>query len=371
MLHLDTLWFILIAILWIGFFVLEGFDFGVGMLHSFLGRTDTERRIAVNSIGPFWDGNEVWLIVAGAVIFAAFPAWYATMFSTFYLALVVVLAALFARGVSFEYQRKIDNARWRSAWRWSLTIGSALVPLLLGVALGDLLHGLPINSKQLYTGNFFGLLVPYGLWTGITLLSLCLLSGATYLRLKTVGDLHERAATISKPIAAAAVITVFGFLTWTHVGLSKGFVPNPIEAFAMLAVLAAAWLTTTEAEGWAFFATCLAIGGTVASIFAELYPNVMVSTTSSAYNLTIAGTASGSYALKVMTVVAVIFTPLVLLYQGWSYHVFRGRLSAPPVGGEAAGGDGSGSPASPDVQVSAVSPTAPGGTGSAGTDAGG
>jgi cytochrome d ubiquinol oxidase subunit II len=349
--NLHNLWFAIDAVFWIGFFILEGFDFGVGILHSFLGKTEGERRVAVNSIGPFWDGNEVWLIVAGAVIFAAFPAWYATMFSTFYLALVLVLAALFARGVSFEYQRKFDDPRWRATWRWSLTIGSALIPLLVGVALGDLLHGLPINAKQLYTGNFFGLLVPYGLWTGITLLSLCLLSGATYLRMKTLGELHDRAAAVSKPLAAVAVITLFGFLTWTHVGLYKGFVPNPIEAFAMLAVLAAGWLVTTQAEGWAFAASCMAIGGTVASIFAELYPNVMVSTTSSAYNLTVAGTASGSYALKVMTVVAVIFTPVVLLYQGWNYHVFRGRLAAPAVGAKLPPGEAGAAGAGPSSEA--------------------
>ena len=152
--HLSNLWYLIVALFWVGFFVLEGFDFGVGMLHSFVGKTDVERRIAVNSIGPFWDGNEVWLIVGGAAIFAAFPGWYATMFSTFYLALVVVLLALIVRGVSFEFQRKVDDPRWRAVWRWSLTIGSALIPLLLGTALGDLLHGLPIDKAHNYTGNF-------------------------------------------------------------------------------------------------------------------------------------------------------------------------------------------------------------------------
>ena len=358
--NLHNLWFVIDAVFWVGFFVLEGFDFGVGMLHSFLGRNDDERRIAVNSIGPFWDGNEVWLIVAGAVIFAAFPSWYATMFSTFYLALVVVLVALMVRGVSFEYQRKVDDPRWQAAFRWSLTIGSALIPLLVGVALGDLLHGLPINAQHQYTGNFFGLLVPYGLWTGITMLSLSLLAGITYLKLRTVGELHARTAAFARPISLAAVVTVFGFLTWTHVGIGKGFVPNPFEAFAMLAVLGAAWLARTDADGWAFAASAAAIGGTVASIFAELYPNVMVSTTNAAYNLTVAGTASGSYALKVMTVVAVIFTPVVLLYQGWNYWVFRGRLTGPKVGGPIetapAAGDGSAAAATVEPEGGASSP---------------
>ena len=204
MVHLNNIWFVIIAIFWVGFFILEGFDFGVGMLHSFVGKDDVERRIVVNSIGPIWDGNEVWLVVAGAAIFAAFPSWYATMFSTFYLALVIVLLALIVRGVSFEYHRKIDNPRWRSTWRWSLTVGSLLIPLLLGTALGDMLHGLPINSSHNYTGSFWGLLVPYGLYTGVTLTVLCLFIGAAYLTLKTearctIGSLAFRAGSDGWP----------------------------------------------------------------------------------------------------------------------------------------------------------------------------
>ena len=246
---LGDLWYIVDVLFWVGFFVLEGFDFGVGMLHSFLGRTDPERRVLVNTIGPVWDGNEVWLIVAGAVIFAAFPGWYATMFSTFYLALVVLLLALMVRGVAFEYQRKFDDPRWRSTWRWGLTIGSALIPLLVGVALGDLLHGLPINGTHQFTGNFFTLLTPFGLWTGVTLLVLSLLMGATYLTLKTTGELHERAQRAATVIGVVAVVVTFGFMTWIHVGLSNGFVPKPIEALGLMAVIAAAWLASVKADG--------------------------------------------------------------------------------------------------------------------------
>ncbi|HMK63203.1 MAG TPA: cytochrome d ubiquinol oxidase subunit II, partial [Acidimicrobiales bacterium] len=215
---LGDLWFIIDALFWVGFFILEGFDFGVGMLHSFLGRTDNERRVLINTIGPVWDGNEVWLIVAGAVIFAAFPGWYATMFSTFYLALVVLLLALMVRGVAFEYQRKFDDPRWRSAWRWGMTIGSALIPLLVGVALGDLLHGLPVNAQHEYTGNFFDLLTPFGLWSGVTLLVLSLMMGATYLTLKTTGELHARARQAATVIGVVAMVVTFGFMTWVHVG---------------------------------------------------------------------------------------------------------------------------------------------------------
>jgi len=332
--NLGDLWFVIAAIFWAGFFVLEGFDFGVGMLHSFIGRNDLERRVLINTIGPVWDGNEVWLIVAGAILFAAFPGWYATMFSALYLALVVLLAALMARGVSFEYQRKFDDPRWRSSWRWALTIGSALVPLLLGVGLGDLLHGLPINSSHEFTGNFFDLLTPFGLWSGLTLLVLSLLMGATYLTLKTTGELHERAQKASATIGAIAVVVTFGFMTWIHVGLSSGFVPKPIEALGLMAVIGAAWAAQAKAEGWAFTAAAIGIAGAVGALFSELYPRVMLSSTNSAYNLTIANSASPSYTLKVMTVVAVVVFPIVLIYQAWGYHVFRKRLAVPRVGGD-------------------------------------
>ncbi|HEX4127709.1 MAG TPA: cytochrome d ubiquinol oxidase subunit II [Acidimicrobiales bacterium] len=331
---LGDLWFIIDAIFWVGFFILEGFDFGVGMLHSFLGRTDTERRVLVNAIGPTWDGNEVWLIVAGAVIFAAFPAWYATMFSTLYLAMVLLLVALIVRGLSFEYQRKFDDPRWRSFWRWGLTIGSALIPFLVGVALGDLLHGLPINSHQQFTGNFLSLLTPFGLWTGLTLVVLSLLVGATFLMLKTAGELHARAQRAASAIGLVAIVVTFGFMTWIHVGLGTGFVPRPIEALALLAVIGAAWAAREKAEGWAFMAAVLGIGGSVGALFTELYPRVMVSSTNAAYNLTIGTAASPPYSLRVMTVVAAIFVPAVLVYQAWSYHVFRRRLSMPKVGAE-------------------------------------
>jgi cytochrome d ubiquinol oxidase subunit II len=332
--HLNNVWYVIVALLWVGFFVLEGFDFGVGMLHSFVGRTDPERRVAVNSIGPIWDGNEVWLIVGGAAIFAAFPSWYATMFSTFYLALVLVLVALIVRGLSFEFNRKLDDPRWRSTWRWSLTVGSLLVPLLLGTALGDLLHGLPIDSSHNYTGTFFGLLVPFGLYTGVTLTVLSLFLGATYLSLKTEpGDLHDRVVRLSSRLGWLAAVVVWGWLTWSHVGLNQGFVPSPIDALALIAVVGAAWLAESHSEGWAFAGAATAMGSVVGSIFFDLFPRVMVSSTNSVYNLTVSNSASPSYTLKVMTVVTLVFFPVVLAYQGWSLYVFRKRLATPPAGG--------------------------------------
>jgi cytochrome d ubiquinol oxidase subunit II len=336
--HLSTLWSVIIAIFWVGFFVLEGFDFGVGILHTVVGKTATERRVALNAIGPFWDGNEVWLVVAGAATFAAFPGWYGTMFSALYLALLIVLAALMARGVAFEYTGKSDNPRWRSTWRWCTTIGSLLIPLLIGVGLGDLLNGLPINQNHDYTGNFFDLLTPYGLWTGLTLLGLCLLHGATFLKLKTTDTVRQRARTVARPLGWAAVVLVIGFVIWTRAVAHGANVPDPVQIVAVLAVIFAARLAVSEVhDGWAFSASAIAIAATVGSIFINLYPAVMISSTNTAYNLTVTNTASGSYALKVMTVVAVIFFPIVLLYQGWSFHVFRDRVKAPPAPDAVAG----------------------------------
>jgi cytochrome bd ubiquinol oxidase subunit II len=361
---LGDLWLIIVAFLWVGFFVLEGFDFGVGMLHSFIGRSDTERRVVINCIGPVWDGNEVWLIVAGGATFAAFPGWYATMFSALYLAVVLTLAALIVRGLSFEWQRKFSDPRWRRFWRWGLTIGSALIPFLIGVALGDLLHGLPINNQHEFTGGFWQLLTPFGLWTGVTLVVLSLLSGATFLSLKTTGELMARAQHTAAGIGLVAVIVTFGFMTWVHVGLSSGFVPEPLEALALLAVIVAAWAARERAEGWAFMAACVGIGGTVGSLFTELYPRVMISSTNTAYNLTVANTASPSYSLRVTTVVTAICLPIVLLYQGWTYRVFRRRLSVPQ---EGAADPGPRTPraGSPGAATAAAAPT----TGSSDADA--
>jgi cytochrome bd-type quinol oxidase subunit 2 len=356
---LGDLWFIIGAIFWVGFFILEGFDFGVGMLHSFIGRTDTERRVLVNSIGPVWDGNEVWLIVAGAVIFAAFPDWYATMFSALYLAMVILLLALIVRGVSFEYTRKFEDHRWRAFWRWGLTVGSALIPFLVGVALGDLLHGLPINSQHEFTGSFWDLLTPFGLWTGLTLTVLSLMSGATYLTLKTTGDLHTRAQHAAEAIGLVAVIVAFGFMTWVHVGLSTGFVPEPLEALALMAVIASAWLARARSDGWAFFASIVGIGGTVGAIFNELFPRVMISSTNSAYNLTVSNAASPPYTLKVMTVVAVVIFPVVVIYQAWAYHIFKQRLSVPRVGGEDVTAPDSATPGPAPAPAAAPAPADP------------
>jgi cytochrome bd ubiquinol oxidase subunit II len=326
--NLIPFWFIVIAVLWTGFFILEGFDFGVGMLHSVVGRDDAGRRAAINTIGPLWDGNEVWLIVAAAAMFAAFPGWYATMFSGLYLAIVLLLASLIVRGVAFEYRGKRDAVRWRRSWDVLLTVGSLLAPFLIGVALGDLLHGLPINSSQNYTGSFWDLFQPYGVFAGVTLVLICLLHGATFLGVKTSGDMYERSWQLARRVAPFTAAFVIGFIIWTHVTANRGFFLNVIELLAILAVLAAVWLVYDHRDGFAFTATTVTIAACIVSIFVDLYPNVMVSSTNKAFNLTAHNTASPPYSLKAMTVVVVILLPVVLIYQAWTYYVFRKRVSA-------------------------------------------
>jgi cytochrome d ubiquinol oxidase subunit II len=328
--NLPNLWFWLVAVFWTGFFVLEGFDFGVGVLHRFIGRTDVERRVAINAIGPFWDGNEVWLIVGGAAIFAAFPTWYATWFSASYLALVLILLALMARGVSFEFRGRVDSQRWRSFWSWSLVVGSGLAPLLFGIALGDLLAGIPINNQQDFTGNFWDLFTPYGVFVGVTLLALTLVHGATFLSIRTTGSVRDRAHVLGIRLSWIAAAVVVGFAIWTPLRAEHVLVRNTLPpALAAIGMLAAAVLIPRRREGLAFAATAAAVGLTTMSIFTALFPDVLVSSTAGADNLTISSTASGHYALQVMTIVALIFTPLVLAYQSWTYVVFRRRIGAP------------------------------------------
>ncbi|HTG47498.1 MAG TPA: cytochrome d ubiquinol oxidase subunit II [Actinomycetota bacterium] len=323
---LQIFWYIAVALLWTGFFVLEGFDFGVGALQRVIGKDDDERRVVINTIGPVWDGNEVWLIVAGAGIFAAFPPWYATMFSAMYLAMLLLLVALILRGVAFEFRGKRQSLRWRNGWGLAQTLSSLAAPFLIGVALADLLHGLPIDASQEFTGSFWDLLPPYAIFAGLTFVSLCLLHGATFVSLKTTGDVHDRAHRIARQQTIAAGVAVLVFGIWTQVTIRHGAFPDFLSTAAVLAIFAAGWLLGERREGWAFTLTAFAMAATVLTIFIDLYPRVMVSTTDPSYSLTVTNASSSPYALKVMTVVAVIFLPIVLVYQAWSYHVFRKRI---------------------------------------------
>src|SRR5215467_4442772 len=245
-------WFVLIAVLWTGFFILEGFDMGVGMLNGVVGRDEAGKRTVVNTIGPLWDGNEVWLIVAVAATFAAFPGWYATMLSGLYLALVLLLCALIVRGLSFEYRGKSASERWRNTWTWLLAVGSLLAPFLIGLALGDLLYGLPIGANHEYTGSFWDLFTGYGVFTEITLVAICLLHGANFIALKTTGDVRVRAGRAARWIAPVTALLTLAWVFWTHVTAGGGGFLNPVELIAILAILAAWVLVGAHHEGWAF-----------------------------------------------------------------------------------------------------------------------
>ncbi|HEX7490572.1 MAG TPA: cytochrome d ubiquinol oxidase subunit II, partial [Candidatus Limnocylindrales bacterium] len=323
---LHDIWFLLIAVLWIGYFVLEGFDFGLGILLPFLGRNDNERRQLINSIGPVWDGNEVWLLVAGGATFAAFPNWYATLFSGFYMALFLILVALIIRGVAFEYRSKRDSAKWRAGWDWAIFIGSAVPALLWGVAFANIVAGVPIDQNMEYTGNLFTLLNPFGLLGGVVTLTLFMTHGAAYIALKTEGALRDRANKILVVVGLVAALAAVAFLGWlqasTFVGTSAA-----VSVAAAVALVAALLANRLRHEGWAFSFTAVTIALAVVALFLHLYPNVMPSSTNAAYNLTINNASSTDYTLSIMTVVAVIFTPLVLLYQGFTYWVFRKRIS--------------------------------------------
>lgn len=328
---LNTIWFILITVLFSGFFLLEGFDYGVGILLPFVGKDDDERRVVINTIGPFWDGNEVWLLTAGGAIFAAFPHWYATMFSGFYLALALILIALILRGVAFEFRRKDARPQWRNFWDWMIFIGSLLPALLFGVAFGNLLRGVPIDANKNYVGDFFYLLNPYALLVGIYGLGLMILHGAVYLGLRSEGEVSERARGIASKLWLPVVVLLFAALgasylftdMYSKLGVNPGFVPI-LGGMALLSVI---WFVRNKHDGWAFLMTALTIVTTVITIFLTLYPRVMISSLKPEWSLTIYNASSSPYTLTIMTIIAVIFVPIVLAYQAWTYYVFGKRVS--------------------------------------------
>jgi cytochrome d ubiquinol oxidase subunit II len=329
---LNTLWFILIGVLFVGFFILEGFDYGVGILLPFLGRTDTERRRIINTIGPVWDGNEVWVLTAGGAMFAAFPHWYATLFSGFYLALFLMLLALIVRAVAFEFRSKDRTPAWRATWDWMIFAGSAIPALLWGVALGNLLKGVPIDATKTYVGGFFNLLNPYALIAGLTTLTAFISHGALFLHLKSTDPIKGRALAATRLVGPVATAMVGLFVTatylWTDGFTRLGINPGLVPILAVIAMLGAGAFVRGGRMGWAFTLTCLALALATITIFIALYPRVMVSSLNPEWSLTIYNASSSPYTLKVMSIVALIFVPIVLLYQGWTYWVFRHRVSA-------------------------------------------
>ena len=324
--ELTTVWFILIAVLWIGYLVLEGFDFGVGILMPILGRNDKERRVVLNTIGPIWDGNEVWLLVAGGATFAAFPEWYATLFSGFYLPLFLILVALIIRGVGFEYRGKRPDASWRRGWDIAIFTGSLLPAILWGVALANIVHGVPIDADMEYVGGFFNLLNPYALLGGLTTLALFVTHGAVFIALKTTGDIRERANALALKVGLVAAVLAVAFVAWTSVSSGKPVV-YLIGAAAAVAFVSGLVAAKLERDGWAFVGTAVTIGLAAIMLFTALFPNVMPSSLNESWNLTTTNASSTAYTLTIMTWVAAVFTPIVLLYQSWSYWVFRKRIS--------------------------------------------
>ena len=330
-LDLPALWFVLIAFLFLGYFFLEGFDFGVGVLLPVLSEDDVDRRVMINTIGPVWDANEVWLIVAGGAMFAAFPEWYATLFSGFYLPLLLILLALIARGVAFEYRGKRDEPWWRARWDRAIFVGSLVPALLWGVAFAAILRGVPIDADKEFVGTLLNLLHPYNLLGGLMALSLFTLHGAVFLTLRTSGDLTDRARRAAQRLWWPAAGTTFAFLAASYVNALRaedfGVVPDLVPVTALGSVLVVGWLVREGLDGWAFLATGTAILLTFATVFANLFPRLMVSSIDPAFDLTIRNASSTDYTLTIMSWVALFLTPVVLGYQSWSYWVFRKRVT--------------------------------------------
>jgi len=323
--ELTTVWFVAIATLWTGYFVLEGFDFGVGMLYRVLGRNEPERRAAISTIGPVWDGNEVWLIMAGAATFAAFPEWYATLFSGFYLPLFAILVGLILRGVALEYRGKRDEPVWRSRMDTMIVVGSLLPALLWGVAFSNIVRGVPLDADHEYVGSFGTLLNPFALLGGLTFVAVFVTHGAIFLALRTTDDLRVRANRLATRTGALGAVLAIAFLAWAQ-ALRGDAVSVGIAIAAVVAFAGGLVANVLRREGWAFAGTTFAIGLSVVSLFVALFPDVMPSTLDPASTLTAVEAASSAYTLKVMTIITAIFMPLVLLYQGWTYWVFRQRV---------------------------------------------
>lgn len=327
---LNTLWFILVSVLFLGFFFLEGFDYGVGMLLPFLSRKDEDRRLIIHSIGPVWDANEVWMITAGGAMFAAFPQVYATLFSSFYLALILMLTGLILRGVGFEFRNKQENPAWRKWWDWAIFFGSLTPAFLWGVTVGNLLRGFAIQSDMNYYGGLLPLLNPYALLAGLVFVALFITHGANFLVLKLPREISNKARKAASIGWIVTTVLAVAFLTWTFIGtdiLTKQKMNGLIPAvLAVISLLLAGWFIKRGKEGWAFITMGLVIVFTTVMVFMGLYPRILISSIDPALSLTITNAASSTNTLKTMSIVAAIFLPIILAYQGWTYWVFRKRL---------------------------------------------
>ncbi|MEU6893221.1 cytochrome d ubiquinol oxidase subunit II [Streptomyces sp. NPDC046557] len=323
--QLHDVWFVLIAVLWIGYFFLEGFDFGIGVLTKLLARDRREKRVLINTIGPVWDGNEVWLLTAGGATFAAFPEWYATLFSGFYLPLLIILVCLIVRGVAFEYRHKRPEDRWQTNWEHAIFWASLIPAFLWGVAFANIVRGVKIDQHKEYVGTFLDLLNGYALLGGLVTLSLFTFHGAVFASLKTVGDIRDRARRLATRLGVLTAVLALVFLLWTQ--FSRGDGTSLIAmVIAVMALVAAVGCNMRGREGWSFALSGITIAATVAMLFLTLFPNVMPSSLNDGWNLTVTNASSSPYTLKIMTWCAAVATPVVLLYQGWTYWVFRKRI---------------------------------------------
>ncbi|MFE5791673.1 cytochrome d ubiquinol oxidase subunit II [Streptomyces sp. NPDC056503] len=323
--ELHDVWFVLIAVLWTGYFFLEGFDFGVGVLTKLLARNRPEKRVLINTIGPVWDGNEVWLLTAGGATFAAFPEWYATLFSGFYLPLLIILVCLIVRGVAFEYRAKRPEENWQRNWEQAIFWTSLIPAILWGVAFGNIVRGVKIDGDMEYVGNFWDLLNPYALLGGLVTLTLFTFHGTVFVALKTVGDIRVRARALALKLGLVTAVLALAFLIWTQVDTGDGW-SLAAMLIAAVSLVGAVGAIKAGREGWSFALSGVTIAAAVAMLFLALFPNVMPSSLDPAWSLTVTNASSSPYTLKIMTWCAAIATPLVLLYQGWTYWVFRKRI---------------------------------------------
>ncbi|MFF3839672.1 cytochrome d ubiquinol oxidase subunit II [Streptomyces sp. NPDC001930] len=330
--ELHDVWFVLIAVLWIGYFFLEGFDFGVGILTKLLARDRPEKRVLINTIGPVWDGNEVWLLTAGGATFAAFPEWYATLFSGFYLPLLIILVCLIIRGVAFEYRAKRPEEDWQRNWEQAIFWTSLIPAFLWGVAFANIVRGVKIDADMEFVGSFWDLLNPYALLGGLVTLTLFTFHGAVFVSLKTVGDIRIRARALALKLGLVTAVASLGFLIWTQLdtGDSWSLAAMLIAVVALVGAIAA---IKVGREGWSFALSGVTITAAVAMLFLALFPDVMPSSLNPEWSLTVTNASSSPYTLKIMTWCAAIATPLVLLYQSWTYWVFRKRIGTQHIAG--------------------------------------
>ncbi|MCD2465699.1 MULTISPECIES: cytochrome d ubiquinol oxidase subunit II [unclassified Streptomyces] len=330
--ELHDVWFVLIAVLWIGYFFLEGFDFGVGILTKLLARDRPEKRVLINTIGPVWDGNEVWLLTAGGATFAAFPEWYATLFSGFYLPLLIILVCLIIRGVAFEYRAKRPEEDWQRNWEQAIFWTSLIPAFLWGVAFANIVRGVKIDADMEFVGSFWELLNPYALLGGLVTLTLFTFHGAVFVSLKTVGDIRVRARALALKLGLVTAVAALGFLIWTQLDTGDSW-SLAAMLIAVVTLVGAILAIKVGREGWSFALSGVTITAAVAMLFLALFPDVMPSSLNPEWSLTVTNASSSPYTLKIMTWCAAIATPLVLLYQSWTYWVFRKRIGTQHIAG--------------------------------------